>query len=108
MGSKRAVLKKTNDGKLIFRKMLHSFLPNEVTDAIKKGFSSPDSSWFEGESLAFVRAKLFDKRAPLFDYLDYNTAHRLVSEHLEGKANRRLFIWSLLNFNEWCTINLRR
>lgn len=108
LGSKRAVLKKTNDGKLIFRKMLHSFLPNEVTDAIKKGFSSPDSSWFEGESLAFVRAKLFDKNAPLFDYLDYNTAHRLVSEHLEGKANRRLFIWSLLNFNEWCAINLRR
>lgn len=106
LGSKRALLK-TNDGKLIFRKMLRAFLPNEVTDAIKKGFSSPDSSWFEGESLAFVRTKLFDKNAPLFDYLDYTTTQKLVSEHLEGKANRRLLIWSLLNFNEWCHLNLR-
>ena len=26
----------------------------------------------------------------------------LVEEHFQGRANRRLFIWSLLSFEMWC------
>jgi asparagine synthase (glutamine-hydrolysing) len=26
----------------------------------------------------------------------------LVDEHLSGSHNRRLLIWSLLNFESWC------
>lgn len=97
---------RTNEGKMIFRKMTQRFMPKDVSEAIKKGFSSPDSSWFEGESLDFVRLNLFDKNAPLFNYLDYHTTHKLINEHLNGKANRRLLIWSLLNVNQWCKLNL--
>lgn len=97
---------KSNDGKMIFRKMISSFMPQEVVEAIKQGFSSPDSSWFEGESIKFVKDRLFDKRAMIYNYFDYETCCKLVQEHLDGKQNRRLFIWSLLNFNEWCNLNL--
>ena len=37
-----------------------------------------------------------------YDYLDAKTVQRLVGEHLEGKHNRRLLIWSLLNLECWC------
>ncbi len=95
-----------NNGKIIFRKMLEEFIPKEIANAKKQGFSSPDSSWFKGESIEFVKSIILNKDSKIYRYFDYNTCISLVKEHLEGKKNRRLFIWSLLNFNEWCNLNL--
>ena len=33
--------------------------------------------------------------------MDYNSVRKLVKEHTNGKVNRRLFIWSLLNTEFW-------
>jgi asparagine synthase (glutamine-hydrolysing) len=95
---------KTNDGKLILRKMMQNYVPDNVTNAIKQGFSSPDKSWFKGESIDFVKKKIFLKESPIYSFFDHQSLKDIVNEHLEGKKNRRLFIWSLLNFNEWLRI----
>ncbi|PCJ17064.1 MAG: asparagine synthase (glutamine-hydrolyzing) [Candidatus Cloacimonadota bacterium] len=97
-------LQKTNDGKIILRKAMKKHVPDDISWAIKKGFSSPDSSWFKGESINFVKAKLFNKNANIYNYMDYSVVNKLIQEHLDGKQNRRLFIWSLLNFEEWHNI----
>jgi asparagine synthase (glutamine-hydrolysing) len=34
--------------------------------------------------------------------MDCTVVRSLVQEHLDGKQNRRLLIWSLLNVDEWC------
>jgi asparagine synthase (glutamine-hydrolysing) len=91
---------KTNDGKQILRDMMSSYIPGEITKAEKQGFSSPDASWFKGESIEFVKRKLFDKRSSIYEVLDYGTVIPLVQEHLRGEHNRRLLIWSLLNVEE--------
>ena len=36
--------------------------------------------------------------------MDRTLTQKLINEHLNGEQNRRLFIWSLLNFEEWCNI----
>ncbi len=91
------------DGKQILRRAMERYIPKEITDAEKKGFSGPDASWFKGESIDFVRRTLFDSRdGAIFEFLDYDTVHLLVEEHLTGKQNRRLFIWSLLMVELWC------
>ena len=41
-------------------------------------------------------------RAAIYEYLDCNTVQHLVSDHLEGRQNRRLLIWSLLNLEQFC------
>lgn len=94
-------LQKTNDGKIILRKAMKKYIPSEINDAIKQGFSSPDESWFRGDSIDFVRMKLLNKDAKIYSYFDKKTVKRLLGEHLNGRQNRRLFIWSLLNFEEW-------
>ena len=76
-------------------------MPGNITKGEKKGFSSPDASWFKGESIDFVRKKLLDPQAKIYDVLDYNATVSLIDDHLSGKENRRLFIWSLLNVDEW-------
>lgn len=92
---------KTNDGKQILRDMMSRYIPTDIVEAEKQGFSSPDASWFKGESIDFVRSKLLDDRAPIFNYLDIGEIKVLVNEHLSGQKNRRLLIWSLISFNEF-------
>jgi asparagine synthase (glutamine-hydrolysing) len=77
--------------------MMSSYVSEAVTRAPKQGFSSPDASWFRGESIEFVRRKLLNGHARIYDVLDRATVEELVGEHLSGQQNRRLLIWSLLN-----------
>lgn len=101
-GDKQAkYFRKTNDGKQILRDMMARYIPDDITKAEKQGFSSPDASWFKGESIDFVRDRLFGNGARIYDVLDRGTIEELVGEHLRGEQNRRLLIWSLLNVNEW-------
>ncbi len=97
-------MQKTNDGKVILRKAMSKYIPEDIHKAVKQGFSSPDNSWFKGESIEFVKAKLLNSDANIYKYMDKDATQKLINEHLEGKQNRRLFVWSLLNFEEWSKI----
>jgi asparagine synthase (glutamine-hydrolysing) len=102
-GSKTAkYFQKTKDGKLLLRRSMERYMPSVVTNAQKQGFSAPDATWFKGESIDYVRRQLFCGEKRIYDYLDRVSIQELVNEHLEGKQNRRLLIWSLLNFGCWC------
>jgi asparagine synthase (glutamine-hydrolysing) len=89
--------KKTNDGKQILRDMMARYIPSEITRAEKQGFSSPDASWFKGESIEFVRRKLLNGNARIYEVLDRKAVAPLIEQHIQGEQNRRLLIWSLLN-----------
>lgn len=96
-GGKRAqYFEKTRDGKLLLRKVLGRYVPDEVSGGIKQGFSAPDASWFRGESIDYVRRVLYDRKARIYDVLDRVAVLELVNEHLDGRQNRRLLVWSLL------------
>ena len=94
--------KSTNAGKSLFRRAMERYIPKNVTDGIKQGFSAPDASWFRGESIEYVKRVIFNKHARIYEYFDHSVVQRLVNDHLEHRHNRRLFIWSLLNFEHWC------
>jgi asparagine synthase (glutamine-hydrolysing) len=97
---KSKYFQKTSDGKLLLRKMMAEFLPKDVVDREKQGFSAPDASWFKGESIDYVKRRVLDRNAKLYQLLDYDVVSELLGEHLSGKENRRLLIWSLLNLEE--------
>jgi len=92
---------KTNDGKQILRDMMSKYIPADIIEAKKQGFSSPDASWFKGESMDFVRKVIFGESNKTYEFFDRESILSLVDEHLTGKQNRRLLIWSLLNFEEF-------
>ena len=92
---------KTNDGKQILRDMMSKYIPAEIVEAKKQGFSSPDASWFKGESIEFVKKRLLGRNNHYGSIMDTSTVHRLVNEHVSGEKNRRLLVWSLLNIEEW-------
>lgn len=95
---------KTRDGKLLLRKVMEGYVPKDVADDVKQGFSAPDASWYRGESIEYVRRRLMGRDARLFEYLDRTAIRTLIGDHIEGRENRRLLIWSLLSIEEWLTI----
>ena len=92
---------KTNDGKQVLRDMMRGYIPTEITQAEKQGFSSPDASWFKGESIEFVKRKLLNGHAKIHNFLDRAELETLINQHLNGAQNRRLLVWSLLNVETW-------
>jgi asparagine synthase (glutamine-hydrolysing) len=92
---------KTNDGKQILRDMMREYVPDDIAQGVKQGFSAPDASWFKGESIDYVRKQLLTGKPRIYDYLDRDVTHALINEHLSGEQNRRLLIWSLLNLEQW-------
>jgi asparagine synthase (glutamine-hydrolysing) len=92
---------KTRDGKQILRDVMGRYIPSDIAEAEKQGFSSPDASWFRGESIEMVRRRLIDSDAAIYSVLDRSAVVPLIEEHLRGERNRRLLIWSLLNVDEW-------
>lgn len=89
------------DGKLILRDVMGKYLPEDISNGKKQGFSAPDASWFKGESLDYVNSVIADDNANIYQYLDKTEVRRMFQDHIQGKENRRLLIWSVLNFEKW-------
>ncbi|WP_166866278.1 asparagine synthase (glutamine-hydrolyzing) [Salinibacterium sp. ZJ70] len=93
---------RTKDGKQILRDAMARHIPESVTGREKQGFSSPDASWFKGESIDFVRRQL-NGASPIYDILDHDAVNVALESHLSGAENRRLLVWGLLSIHEWMT-----
>jgi asparagine synthase (glutamine-hydrolysing) len=97
---------RTRDGKLLLRRVMERYVPGAVAGQEKHGFSGPDATWFRGESIDYVRTLIWDPSALMYEFFEPTTVQTLVEEHLSGRENRRLLLWSLLNFEHWCRIFL--
>lgn len=92
---------KNRDGKTVLRQVLGRYVPSDISNGTKQGFSAPDASWFKGESIKYVADALIENDAEIYALIDKKAVRDLVMEHLTGQQNRRLLIWSLLNVEQW-------
>jgi asparagine synthase (glutamine-hydrolysing) len=92
---------KSIDGKRILRRAIEPLVPSEVVKRAKQGFSSPDVSWYRGESLDYVRNLLTANSPHIYEYLNRPFVNGILEEHLSGQRNHRLLIWSFLCFEWW-------
>ena len=102
----RKYFHQTNDGKILLRKVLNKYVPFQYANGIKQGFSAPDASWFKGESIDYIKKLLYNPKARIYDFIQPETAMKKMDEHLSGRKNNRLLIWSLLSFEWWLKIFL--
>ncbi len=93
-------------GKSCLRQAMASFIPSEVAERRKQGFSSPEASWYRGENADYVRDMLLSKDLACAQFLDPDFIHKIVEEHMSRESNHRLLIWSFLSFEQWCRVFL--
>ena len=94
-------LKHGLEGKQLLRKAMAPLLPEGIVDKRKQGFSPPDQSWYRGPTMDYLREILLDPRSLERGYFQPSYVRRVLEEHLDGRVNHRLLIWSLLCFEWW-------
>jgi asparagine synthase (glutamine-hydrolysing) len=88
-------------GKSILRAAMAGLLPEEISAKQKQGFSPPDGSWYRGPTMDYIREILLEKRSLDRGYFECDYVVRILDEHVTGRVNHRLLIWSLLCFEWW-------
>jgi asparagine synthase (glutamine-hydrolysing) len=88
---------KAAEGKVLLREMVAKYLPTEDATRSKQGFSAPDASWFRFEVDRDVRALFVGDDVRLNNFMDKSFIQQSVDDHLCGKKNNRLLIWSLMS-----------
>ena len=87
--------------KVALREIARRYLPDEIINRRKKGFSMPIDCWFRTDLKSWVRSCLLDDSVSLPRYFQRPAIERLLSEHAAGK-NHSARIHSLLTFELWC------
>lgn len=103
---KKKAYQEYDDGKNVLRKAMLEFIPEKVVNRKKQGFSAPDESWYRGENAAYIKDLLLNKNTLLTEFIDERYIRKTISEHMDQHINRRLLIWSFMNFEWWCRIFL--
>ncbi|MCC6752546.1 MAG: asparagine synthase (glutamine-hydrolyzing) [Saprospiraceae bacterium] len=105
-GNKKELYKEFRDGKNVLRRALEDFIPQEIINRPKQGFSAPDESWYRGENAQYIVALLLDKKSASAEFINRDFVKTIVDEHVHRRINHRLLIWSLMNFEWWCRLFL--
>jgi asparagine synthase (glutamine-hydrolysing) len=88
-------------GKRLLRSAMAGLLPDELLTKRKQGFSPPDQSWYRGPTMVYIREVLLDRRTLDRGWFQESYVRRILDEHIDGRINHRLLIWSLLCFEWW-------
>ena len=88
-------------GKLVLRDVLYRYVPREMMDRPKKGFSIPIQKWLkEPELYEWASSLLEEKKIDREGYFDPGAVRRLWEDFVERGIWRKQ-IWHLLQFEEW-------
>jgi len=101
IASKRKIYREFDDGKNVLRKAMLDFMPEEILNRKKQGFSAPDENWYRKENREFIANYLLNSNARIYDIVNPDYIRRVLEEHNSGKTNHRLIIWSFLNLESW-------
>ncbi|HET9494813.1 MAG TPA: asparagine synthase (glutamine-hydrolyzing) [Chloroflexia bacterium] len=88
--------------KHVLRRAVGDLLPPSVlarTD--KMGMPTPIDLWFRGPLKEWVRGELSPERVARTGLFAQGYVERMLAEHTEGRADRSLELWKLLNVLTW-------
>ncbi len=87
--------------KWIFREALRGWLPDEILDRPKQGFSVPIADWFRGELSGLVGDVLLDPASLERGYFRPESVRALIDRHRAGAADESKPLWALLMLELW-------
>lgn len=106
--SKKKTYSEYNDGKNILRKAMEDYIPKQLLERKKQGFSAPDENWYRGENANYIKEILLDSETISTKFIRSDYIEKIIKEHLQEGKNHRLLIWSFLKFEWWCRIFLNK
>jgi asparagine synthase (glutamine-hydrolysing) len=88
-------------GKLLLRNALARYLPSELIDRPKMGFSVPIAAWLRGPLRAWAEDLLSARMTANVGLFDAEVIRRHWHEHLSGRHDHDLKLWAVLQAHSW-------
>jgi asparagine synthase (glutamine-hydrolysing) len=88
-------------GKRILKRALHGIVPEEILRRPKKGFGIPVAAWLRGPLRPVVEEALSERALREGGIFDPPAVRALWARHLDGRADLRKPLWTLLMFELW-------
>jgi asparagine synthase (glutamine-hydrolysing) len=89
--------------KRLLRQVLYRYVPRELVERPKMGFSIPLAAWLRGDLRAWADDLLSPARLRGDGIFAADEVRRLWDQHQAGTANRENVLWNVLMFQAWKT-----
>ena len=93
--------------KYYLRQLAYRYVPKQLLDRPKQGFSVPLEHWFRGELKQRMQETLSDSTSPIWEYYERSEAQRRFAHHLAGRMDASAALWRLLFAHAWAEERLR-
>jgi asparagine synthase (glutamine-hydrolysing) len=90
-----------SQAKYLHKKAVEKWLPEDVVNRPKKGFSNPVDKWLRDAMSKYVQECLLTERSACMQYFNPDYIHRLLSDHAGGRQNYMRHIYLLISFELW-------
>jgi asparagine synthase (glutamine-hydrolysing) len=87
--------------KYIVRRLLREYLPAELIDRPKRGFTAPVAHWLRHELRGELERSLGKETVVRRGFFDSDRVSDLVQEHLGGTHDHAQLLWALLVLEWW-------
>ena len=96
---------RNGEGKWILKQILNKYVPKNLTNRSKRGFSIPLDNWLRGPLRDWAENLLNEKRLSHEGYFNHKLIRDKWSEHLSCKNNWQYDLWNVLMFQAWIDNN---
>jgi asparagine synthase (glutamine-hydrolysing) len=87
--------------KVLLKRALRGLVPDEILRRPKKGFGIPVAAWIRGPLRPLFEELLSERELREGGVFDPQGVRALLKSHLEGRADLRKPLWTLLMFQLW-------
>ena len=88
-------------GKWVLRQVLNKYVPNDIIDRPKAGFTIPIGSWLNGPLRDWAEELLSTESLTKGKIFNANIIQKVWKEHLSDKKDWTNQLWSILMFQSW-------
>lgn len=96
---------KNGKTKHILRELLYKYVPKDLIERPKMGFSVPIDHWLKGPLKDWASNLLSPERMKKEGYLNESEITKKWQEHLSGERNFQHHLWDVLMFQAWLEQN---
>ncbi|RLA74069.1 MAG: asparagine synthase (glutamine-hydrolyzing) [Epsilonproteobacteria bacterium] len=92
---------KNGSGKNILKDILYEYLPKEIFERPKSGFTVPLRNWFRNELKDYVYEILCEENLKKINDINIEYINQLIENHMNGSENNYHQIWTLIVYIKW-------